>query len=319
MNKFAQLIKIDPILKFFRTHRINKTVCAIILILFILLLYLKKNIFLFITILLLPHLFEKIAIKLHSPNTYIRPDRLAVTYLLSNLNPFTLYQVLLQVAGQLYIKFKHRGKYPDSTTYKHTCTYSLPFEGEWFIANGGTTPETSHSWEVLTQRYAYDFIIQDSYLNSFTNYGSRLGDYYCYKKNVLSPADGRVILVNDYIMDYKGVESLSIDWKTLDFRGNFIVIKHAAKEYSFIAHFKKGSITVKKGDYVKRGQVIGLCGNSGHSTEPHIHFHLQEGKSMWFSMGLPVKFSNFTIRSSSPECIEVREDFIEKDHYVSNL
>jgi hypothetical protein len=57
--------------------------------------------------------------------------------------------------------------------------------------------------------------------------------------------------------------------------GNLVVIKHADGEYSLFAHFKQNSIRVKIGDKVAKGQLIGLCGNSGNSSEAHLHFQVQ--------------------------------------------
>jgi murein DD-endopeptidase MepM/ murein hydrolase activator NlpD len=57
--------------------------------------------------------------------------------------------------------------------------------------------------------------------------------------------------------------------------GNAVFIQHSKHEVSVLAHFKQGSINVKAGDTVTKGQVLGLCGNSGNSSEPHIHYHLQ--------------------------------------------
>jgi len=57
--------------------------------------------------------------------------------------------------------------------------------------------------------------------------------------------------------------------------GNAVFIQHSKYEVSVLAHFKQGSIKVKAGDAVKKGEVLGLCGNSGDSSQPHIHYHLQ--------------------------------------------
>jgi hypothetical protein len=311
----------DPIRKFIRTHRINWAIALLIGSSIALLLFLDLRIFLFIAIFLLPSLIEKrverVVENIQPVENDKRSNQLNRAYLLSNFNPFTIYQVFVQLLGQLYISFKHKTTYPTAETYTNACTYTLPFEGEWFVANGGPDQETSHSWEILSQRYAYDFIICDSNRSSYAFDGSKLEHYYCFGQKVLSPADGVVVQVKDTIKDYAGVATLSIDWKTLDFRGNHVVIRHGDKEYSFIAHLKRGSISVKKGDCIKRGQVIGLCGNSGHSTEPHIHYQLQEGKSMWFSMSLPIKFSTFSIRNSSSPPISMNEEYVEKGHYVT--
>ena len=111
--------------------------------------------------------------------------------------------------------------------------YNLPFSGEWLIANGGTTKENSRSWNIFTQRYAYDFVATDKQGKSCLNEGLNLEDYHSYEKEVLSPADGVVVEIQESIKDYKGVGDYSIDWKTQDFRGNFIIIEHTKEEYSF--------------------------------------------------------------------------------------
>jgi len=176
--------------------------------------------------------------------------------------------------------------------------YILPFRGTWKVGRGGITAATSHSWGLYTQRYAYDFFMADTDDKPNKNTGNHLDDYYCFNQDVIAPADGTVMSVKNNIADYTGVGNLSVDWKSRDFRGNYIIINHTDNEYSFIAHFKHGSISIKKGDAVKQGQLIGKCGNSGHSTMPHIHFHLQNRKQFWIALGLPVLFSDIDINGS---------------------
>ena len=60
-----------------------------------------------------------------------------------------------------------------------------------------------------------------------------------------------------------------------------------------LSHFKNGSIVVKKNDYVQQGQLLGLCGNSGHSSEPHIHYHLQNTPDIDNGEGLPIVFRSY--------------------------
>ncbi|MHA1420224.1 MAG: M23 family metallopeptidase [Candidatus Heimdallarchaeaceae archaeon] len=76
--------------------------------------------------------------------------------------------------------------------------------------------------------------------------------------------------------------------------GNYIVIKHPGEEYSFYAHLIPNSLKVKIGEKVKQGQVIGLLGNSGNSTAPHLHFHLMQGPDPLSARGLPCSFTNLT-------------------------
>lgn len=78
------------------------------------------------------------------------------------------------------------------------------------------------------------------------------------------------------VRDASGVGTGWIDTFTPDFRGNFVVIRRAEGEYSFLAYLVPGSIRVVAGDRVARGQQIGRCGNSDHSMEPHLYFHVQD-------------------------------------------
>lgn len=67
--------------------------------------------------------------------------------------------------------------------------------------------------------------------------------------------------------------------------------------FAFYAHLQPGSLKVKVGDRVKRGQVLGLVGNSGNSTEPHLHFHLADSKSPLGSEGLPYVLDSFDAKA----------------------
>lgn len=77
-------------------------------------------------------------------------------------------------------------------------------------------------------------------------------------------------------------------------RGNYVVIQMETGTYLLLAHFKPGSITVKVGELVEEGQVIAACGNSGNTSEPHIHIHHQRiNPEIWptgFGEGLPLYF-----------------------------
>jgi murein DD-endopeptidase MepM/ murein hydrolase activator NlpD len=70
---------------------------------------------------------------------------------------------------------------------------------------------------------------------------------------------------------------------------------HTGGVHSVYAHLKKRSVRVREGDKVKRGQVIGLCGNSGNSSQPHLHFQLQDGPRQEKSWGIDAVFQNVTV------------------------
>ena len=103
-----------------------------------------------------------------------------------------------------------------------------------------------------------------------------------------------------------------------DVRGNYIVIQHSAQEYSTIAHIKKDSFCVKIGDKVSRGQILARCGNSGNTSEPHIHFQIQQGKSFLFSAGLPIWFTNLKNHTIPEETVHIsRDQLVEKESHNS--
>ncbi len=142
----------------------------------------------------------------------------------------------------------------------------LPFFGEWFISQGFNGKFThKDEW-----KYAWDFVVADNNQVQFSDEGSSLTDYYCYKLPVSSPLDGEVVKVIDGIPANKiGDINLEQNW------GNTIILKHEYDLFSSVSHLEAGSIKVKEGDKVKKGELIAQCGNSGRSPIPHIHFQFQ--------------------------------------------
>ncbi|GEM_PF-4015559 len=204
------------------------------------------------------------------------------------LNPFGIWQTILQNSGQAIAILRSR----ISKIAAPQIPMSLPFSGYWTIVNGGVDRSTSHSWNLITQRYAYDFVFDGK---GGQKEGGKASGYPGFGQDVLAPADGTVIKVRTNIRDYAYAQTGVIDIMTRDMRGNYLIIRHAEHVYSFIAHLKRNSCTVKPGDKVKRGQIIGQCGNSGHSTEPHIHFHVQDHPNYYLAIGLPIPFQDVEI------------------------
>lgn len=143
-------------------------------------------------------------------------------------------------------------------------------------------------------------------------------DYLTFNENVYSPNDGVIVKAKNIIKDNKHAGSGWIDIWTTDIRGNFVIIKHDKNVYSLIAHLKEKSCLVKKGDVVKRGQIIAKCGNSGHSTQPHIHFQVQDKVSWYFSKGLPIIFSDILKNNNANDFINIEQVYISKNDIVSN-
>lgn len=163
-------------------------------------------------------------------------------------------------------------------------TLHLPFFGAWTVWQGFDDIWTHKgAW-----RYAYDFVITDDAGRTHSDAGAELQDYYCYRKPVLSPVRGRVNhVVNDLPDNPIGQLDEDHNW------GNHVVIQDERGFYAELSHFACGSIRVKEGDWVIPGTVLGHCGNSGYSPQPHIHVQAQLG--MYPSGGtVPFSFVGYT-------------------------
>ena len=173
---------------------------------------------------------------------------------------------------------------------KNSVSLGLPFEGKWFVAWGGTTIELNQHHEVPCQRYAFDFLVADESGKTHGGDGNKCEDYYAFGKKVLCPADG---IVTDVITGVRDNSPPSMNEYSA--MGNSVIIRHAEREVSVIAHFKDGSILVKPGEEVTKGQIIGLCGNSGNSSEPHIHYHLQNTPALQDGTGIQCFFDKVVL------------------------
>ena len=85
--------------------------------------------------------------------------------------------------------------------------------------------------------------------------------------------------------------------------GNTVIIKTSNDEYLLFAHFKQNSIVVKQGDKVQSGTLLGLCGNSGNSSEAHIHYHMMNQENMSKAIGIKSYFEKLHVNG------ELKEDY----------
>jgi murein DD-endopeptidase MepM/ murein hydrolase activator NlpD len=120
--------------------------------------------------------------------------------------------------------------------------------------------------------------------------GTRNEDYYAFGREVLAPADGTVVEVIEGVRD-----NTPGSMNPYSAVGNCVVIQHREDEVSVLAPFKQGSIVVKVGDKVKRGQLLGQCGNSGNSSEPHVHYHLQNSPVLQDGLGIKCVFQKVAV------------------------
>jgi len=158
-----------------------------------------------------------------------------------------------------FLNFRKRFDYVTPQPY-------LPFSGTWTVYQSFDDIWTHKGhWQ-----YAYDFVITDDDEKTFRRKGTKLEDYYCYGKPVLSPISGTVIDSYDLLKDNPigGVDKKN-NW------GNYIIIHSELGYYVEISHLQTKSLQVKNGDFVKFGTILANCGNSGYSPQPHIHLQVQ--------------------------------------------
>ena len=240
----------------------------------------------------------------------------------------TLKCAFLQIVGILKIRKKYGKSLPDRHHFHSTIVYDLPFEGAWTVVNGCFTEKYSHSWGIPTQRYAYDFLMLDQNGRSHSGDPKNIESYYCYAQTILAPADGEVVEVVAHEEETLLLRKGRFFNQASQIAGNYVVIKHGEAEYSTLAHLKKDSILVKVGAKVLRGEKIAACGNTGNSTEPHLHFQLQNGPSFYDSAGLPIRFSNVKLETPANyqqidprphmEIDQIPDGYITRGFNVSN-
>lgn len=172
----------------------------------------------------------------------------------------------------------------------------LPFKGEWNVFWGGDTEKQNYHIVSQSQKHAFDFLIKDKASKTFKNEGKTNKDYYAFGKELIAPCKAEVVLAVDGIKDNNPGEM-----NPMFATGNTVILKTNHNEYLVFAHFKQNSIKVKEGDLVEQGQVLGLTGNSGNSSEAHLHFHIQDGEDLTKSLGVKAYFKELIVNGKMKE------------------
>jgi murein DD-endopeptidase len=186
---------------------------------------------------------------------------------------------------------------------------SAPLRGEWMAANGPNNFSGHRRTQLglngsvaIAQRFGIDFLQVDEQGRTFTGTDSTNNkSYYAYGENIHAVGDGRVVAIKDSIPENAPrspvARAVPIDLVTV--AGNHVVVDMGGGNFAFYAHIQPGTLRVKLGDRVKRGQVLGLVGNSGNSTEPHLHFHIVDGVAAGTSTlgaeGVPYAIESFEL------------------------
>jgi Peptidase family M23 len=148
----------------------------------------------------------------------------------------------------------------------------------------------------IPARFAIDWVKMADDATYASDDASSIANWHGYASEVLAVADG---MVAEAVDDMAESATLSVSDGPISLEnasGNYVTLDLGSGRYAFYEHLKHGSITVKRGDRVKSGEVIGLLGNSGSSSSgPHLHFHIGDASSELAAEGLPYVFRSFEV------------------------
>jgi peptidase M23-like protein len=201
-----------------------------------------------------------------------------------------------------------------------------PVRGRWSAINSPADKVPSHGLHAYGQTYAIDFVRVPS-----GRYELKLGwspatrppaELPGFGEPILAPADGTVVRIHDRERDHRTrsswpglllwiAEGLFRELTGPDrILGNHVVIEIAPGTYAVVAHLRRGSTTVRKGDRVRAGEEIAECGNSGSSTEPHVHLQVMDRPRALLAAGLPLRFTGAADERGRPSPMPATGDVI---------
>ena len=197
-------------------------------------------------------------------------------------------------------------------TKRNQTKLTLPFKGEWFVFWGGDTPSENYHQDAPNQRFAFDIVKVGADGKSHKGDGKKNEDYYAFSQEIIATADGVATYVVDGVQD-----NIPGEMNRIFVPGNLVIIKHAEGEYSLFAHFKQNSIRVKVGDKITKGQTLGLCGNSGNSSQAHLHYQLQDAPFFADEARMKVFFEKLNVKRAGKA--ESKNDYSPvKGDFISN-
>ena len=203
----------------------------------------------------------------------------------------------------------------------HTELHVLgpPLEGAGWLADDGPSndPGNHHRRGLIvldgrlvdSRRYAIDWKqIRDG--ASFSGDAREVHSYYSYGKAVLAVADGRVLTARDGLPDnipghgeaFHPAVPITLDTVA----GNTITLDLGGGQFAYYMHLQPGSLLVKAGDLVRRGQVVARIGASGDAREPHLHFEVTTSSKLAAGHGVPYLIDRYRCKSTSDEPMEPR-------------
>jgi murein DD-endopeptidase MepM/ murein hydrolase activator NlpD len=190
---------------------------------------------------------------------------------------------------------------------------ALPFAHRWVVQNSPVRRVPSHGTDLLGQRYAIDFVGVDNRHRTaaLRDWRTFLATepperFFAYGRPILAPADGVVVEAHDgesdhaarrsqlTLVPYAVGQASRLRQGIGAVAGNHLIIAHRdGGAFVALVHLRAGSIRVGVGDEVAVGQPIAECGNSGNSTQPHVHVQVMDSPDLSVARGVPMAFRNF--------------------------
>jgi len=178
-----------------------------------------------------------------------------------------------------------------------------PLRGKNWLAANGPSNTSAHRRAMIPvngpphigQRYAIDWIQLGGDGKSFTGDEHKNSSYHAWDQEIRAVADGKIVEVKDGIPENvpnRGKIAAPITYETL--AGNHIIQELSEGYFAAYAHLRPGTLKVKAGDTVHAGDVLAHLGNTGNSSEPHLHFQVCDAPSFPASEGLPFAIDQFT-------------------------
>lgn len=179
-----------------------------------------------------------------------------------------------------------------------------PLTGADWLAGNGPSNTSPHRRALfftdglprIGQRFAIDWVILGADGKTYHGDPKLNASYLAYDKPVIAVADGRIVSIVDGLPEnVPNSSKLAVELNFRNAGGNSVAEDLGGGRYAMYAHLRPHSITVTPGERVHAGQVIGHVGNTGSSTEPHLHFQICDAPSFIASDGIPFEFDSFTV------------------------
>lgn len=195
---------------------------------------------------------------------------------------------------------------------RNVTSMMLPFKGTWFVFWGGELENQNYHMGNIHQQYAYDLLRVENGA-SYAGDPTKNESYLAFGREIIAPCDGTIVLAIDGVPDNKPGEL-----NPIHVTGNTLVLKTNAGEFILFGHLKEGSIAVHKDQEVLQGTYLAQCGNSGNSSEPHLHLQLQNGRDFHKATGGRLLFDNIVVNGMlKTDYMPIKEEFIQNKIIVN--